>query len=1054
MTALAPDRSEVAQATEIEQLPAGMSVLHNQLGRFVAAIGLLCVVVAEVLPARSPQKFLAGFGFFALLVAAIMALAGTRGRQKQRAICETSVGPLSAWRWTLIGLGVIGAIVVQTWFRSGTLIAGGDIAPPIGTAWIQRIFADYGWSGNNLGGAQANQGLLPFAVLDSLVHTLGGSGALAQRIWYSLLVAGIMVAAGALARSLGLTPKAGIVVAILFFFNPMTLSQVGINDVFLVAMLLLAALPAAVISYGRGNLRTWQLSSVFVISAPLCGYAYSNPPLVAMIAIVTAASPLLVWIRFGGNAAGHSVRGLLIGSALTAAASAYWLIPSEAAVANLATGSLSSLSAWAFTETRSTLANGLWLNTNWAWQFPQYFPYAHYFEDFPLILARPFVPLVAFGGLIFPSPSDQRGQRIARLTGALAIGVLGIALLSTGTNSPGDLLFDPLYRLPYGWLLREPGRFLMAASLGFALLAGILVDRLRSADRAATSPARSSSFTNLSSTWRGLPISTGVACLVVIIAIATAFPLWTGAVVIGPHKDYPSTHVIVPTYWGAEANYLNSSSAPPGRLLVLPPDDFYQMPYTWYYGNDGFIPNLLIRHVVVPSGQGYDSVSSALLNAVALEAQALVSGRWVLAGQLLNAIGTPLVLVRGDINSSLPGRNIIPPVALAKALAADPEMRRINSDGPLSLYQILPRYDLPPTNYATMATTDPDLQALATLPTRTALISSPPKPGRILLVSPSPPAAWSLASNALTTQLHLPSGWDYAVRSIAIESAPAKAALPTTAFSHESSGGTEVRLSIPLSRSLLPNGNFQQGVWSSVGNCDNAIPVNSSDTFGGTVIPHGAPDGGAALQLSASVDSACESVPLAWTSGPLDIRLSSRSRSGSSPRLCLWEEPIARCAATPSLPSGGDWSTSNAIVTPDAGTQTISLFVYADATTIGSVSITQYADVSVRSVVSVPNTIIVGTPVVAPGSGHLVESAEGYSSQWTTPSHTTHVLVDGMRNGWIVPGISTPAGPVTFLPAEHEKRNTLVLTIVMVAIAMAIWRLTMRRFRRLRSEPN
>ena len=395
----------------------------------------------------------------------------------------TAVDARLAWRWTLVGLGVFGGLVIQTWFRSGTLIASGDIAPPIGTAWIGRLFATYGWSGNNLGGAQANQGLLPFAVLDSLVHRAGGSGALAQRIWMTLLVAGILVAAGALARSLALTPKAGGVVAVLFFFNPITLSQVGINDVYLAAMVLLAALPAAVISYGRGNLHTWQLAVVFVASAPLLGFAYSNPPLVAMIVLVTAICPLLVRIRFGPPAAGRSLRGLLIGVALAAAASAYWFIPSQAALVNVTTGNLSTLSSWAFTEARSNLANGFWLNTTWGWQFAEYFPYAHFFAQFPLVLVRAGVPFLAFVGLAMPTPQSVRGRAAARLAGALSVGALAVILLSTGTNAPGSLLFDPLYHLPHGWLLREPGRFLIAAALCFALLVGMLIDRL--ADRQA-----------------------------------------------------------------------------------------------------------------------------------------------------------------------------------------------------------------------------------------------------------------------------------------------------------------------------------------------------------------------------------------------------------------------------------------------------------------------------------------------------------------------------------------------------------------------------------------
>ena len=59
-----------------------------------------------------------------------------------------------------------------------------------------------------------------------------------------------------------------------------------------------------------------------------------------------------------------------------------------------------------------------------------------------------------------------------------------------------------------------------------------------------------------------------------------------------------------------------------GAVLVLPPDDFYQMPYRWgYYGTDSFIPDLMNRPVLVPSGQGYSPASVQLLRAVDLTTQ-------------------------------------------------------------------------------------------------------------------------------------------------------------------------------------------------------------------------------------------------------------------------------------------------------------------------------------------------------------------------------------------------------------------------------------------------
>ena len=51
--------------------------------------------------------------------------------------------------------------------------------------------------------------------------------------------------------------------------------------------------------------------------------------------------------------------------------------------------------------------------------------------------------------------------RRARLGIAASAMALFLVLLSTGTRLPGALVFDPLYQLPLGWQLREPGRFLI-----------------------------------------------------------------------------------------------------------------------------------------------------------------------------------------------------------------------------------------------------------------------------------------------------------------------------------------------------------------------------------------------------------------------------------------------------------------------------------------------------------------------------------------------------------------------------------------------------------------
>ena len=315
---------------------------------------------------------------------------------------------------------------------------GGGPNPPGRHRMDRSGVSPFVWSGDNLGAPGQGQGQLPWAAVDWIVHLAGGSGALAQRVWLSVLVGAILVAAAALVRGLGFGPLAGIAAAVVYFFSPHTLSDVGLNDVYLITMVLLAALPGVVLSYGRRRIPLWGALACFAVAAPFVGFAYANPPLVGMIALTTAAAPLLAWVRFGRPVAGRSLRIVLVGGTVLVAASAYWLVPDSVAVAGVATEKLSSVSAWLFTEQRATLLNALWLNNAWGWRFAVYYPYAPDFAVFPLRLVQLLLPLVAFSGLALRSPTGAAGWRLTRLRGVLALSTLAIIVLSTGTRPPGD----------------------------------------------------------------------------------------------------------------------------------------------------------------------------------------------------------------------------------------------------------------------------------------------------------------------------------------------------------------------------------------------------------------------------------------------------------------------------------------------------------------------------------------------------------------------------------------------------------------------------------------
>jgi len=1016
-----------------------------------ALVGLLLVAIAEGILPGTPQSVLADAGVLALFVAALLELlpsdprgdARTADRQPSAA-AEQPRSDRGAWRWTLAAIGAAEALVAQTWFRAGTAIAGGDIAPPIGTAWIGRLFAPIAWSGGNLGGPGQAEGQLPWAALDWVVHLSGGSGALAQRIWLTLLLAAVPVAAAALARALGLGPAAGVATALLYAFSPYVLSNVGVNDVYLVAMALLAALPALLLAAARRSVPVWVAAAGFAVAAPFVGFAYANPPLVGMLAGVLALSPLLAWLRFGRAAAARCLFALVVAGLALLGASAYWLVPDRVAVAAVATGELSSFSRWAFTEGRATLANGLWLNDAWGWRFPAYYPYARDFARLPLVLVRPLLPLTSFAVLALWRDAGVRESRLRRVAGGIAGVTLAIMFLSTGTNAPGSLLFDPLYSLPYGWLLQEPGRFLMAASLGAALLAGLLVEQLGRSGAGSASPASTGAERQVqrrarSPRWLAVAATAAVAL--------ASFPLWTGAVVPGPRPPFPSSHVRVPRYWEALASYLNSPGAPSGHLLVLPPDDFYQMPYTWYYGNDGFIENLIGRPVVDPSGQGYDLVSTELAGAVQLEAQALAARDWVEARRLLLAMGTPVVLVRGDVEAGFPHRDIVSPALLVARLRSDPLVRLVHQSGPLLVFALRDGTSRS-SGFATIDTAAPDLRALALLPADTPLVTGRAVPGHLALYQLPPVATWHLAGNTLATSLTERPGLRYRVALLALRP-PARRLVRDDLHADvgAGSGGEPVlRIGVPVGASVLHDGAFDAGLWAPVGNCNAAVPVAPPDVLAATVLDRAGPRGDLpALRLDATVDAACEAQRLDWKGGDLLLRLWVRPISGAPPSLCIWEQPIDRCASVGPLPTGPGWHRYSTVVRPDPGSSVLSLFLYAFVDSPGQHSVEEYAGVTARELPFAPALDVVASPTRPAPPGRLLSASTGFSPAWSSGAGQ-HVTVDGLRNGWIDtvrPSRPDPSLSARYLPVEHEARDEAVLgagAFALAALGLALGR--------------
>ena len=999
--------------------------------RSLAIVGLAALVGLAILGTIGGSSVWAGIAFLGFACATVLTWL------EIRALCRTNAGstrssgladlaprlrsrPSLGQRLAPFVAALIAFGAVQSWFKPGTAIAGGDIAPPNGTAWLGQIFSPWLWSGSDLGRPATLETQLPWGVVIWLVHsTGGGSAALAQQVWYSALFAGAALGAYALLRLLGLGALGALGGSLVYIFNPYVLSTAGTNPVFLATLVLLpveAGIVLAVAS-GRWRIRTGVLCLLGTV--PLLGYAYENPPLIISVGFSILIAALLGGSMYGPMGRRRVALTLALGIPLVALGSLYWVVPSLEQLHVLAVHQLSTIASWSWTEGRSTLANAFWLNTSWGWRYTEYFPYARVYSSFPLDLLKYGIPVVGFGALALPY-RQRDGGAITRVIVVAVVSTVALLfiLLSTGTNFPGSLLFDPLYRLPYGWLLQEPGRFLMLSALGYTVLAAMSIEAAISA-LAARRLYRSGY-----APWPVVRLAS-VSAIVALVVVAPGYPLAFGAVVSGPRAGHmPSSHVAVPAYWTAMASYLNRGSTPAGSLLVFPPDDFYQMPYTWYYGNDGFITTMVSRGVLDPSAQGYGPAPGELETAVNEAASSLLAGRTREANLLLEALGTPDVLVRGDVIANFPGRHIDSPEALARALANDPAMRLVHRVGPLQLFRLRHAGNAldgvrARVQFATVNTASPDLAALTLFGHPRVLLSYRPIRGAPAVYELGPLRSWRQIGSRLYERVALTPGYSYSIAmpgNIASRHGGIPGTRIGTGRRPSSLGSFRARIvgsplervaviDMPLSAQLLHDGSFRNGSWGKVGDCNDVLGAAARAYLHAQVEPGEGPDGPPALMLSASEDAACVSEKLNWHGGPVLLTLSGRQLTGSAPSICVWESGPNICAPLPALSASPRWTPYRAVINPALGATALSLFLYARPPSQGIKTVDEYANVSARSVPESTAPVVVGTPSARENRGMPVLTVQdaSYSSIWKAAPAARHVLVDGIMNGWLAP---------------------------------------------------
>jgi hypothetical protein len=446
------------------------------------------------------------------------------------------------------------------------------------------------------------------------VHLLGGDAPFAQRVWFTLVVAGCAAAVAWAVLALVPRPVAAVaagVAAVLDPFHLTTLPDLG-PLIAIAAVALMVGIAGRLLRGEHVPTAAGVLVGVWV--APLAG----DPARLVVVAVVGVTLGCVVAINGLPSRAAATTGAFVAGSL-------FWTVPF---VVHLATGTpglravgVTGDSAWEWTRAHSGLSNVVTHVASWAWGNPDQMGSVARLARMPWSLLRWALPALVLLCVLFA------WHRVA--TRVLAA-VLGAALLFAWQG----------HRLP-SWIFHQPmATFGAVVVVATAMLVGLGVD-----DGLHRWELRHSEFDGSHS----LPafVVLGVLTLVFV------HPLLTGTVVPGARTSLPSARVAFPGGLN-EAGRLLDQLPGAGSALVLPLPDRVSRGTTWgYYGIDDLLGRLTSRPALTLLPGAYYEAAGAAPDLMRTAETALAHGDKASFVGSMRALGASYLVVRIDVTPTL-----------------------------------------------------------------------------------------------------------------------------------------------------------------------------------------------------------------------------------------------------------------------------------------------------------------------------------------------------------------------------------------------------------------
>jgi hypothetical protein len=253
--------------------------------------------------------------------------------------------------------------------------------------------------------------LLPYLEGMRFAAWLGLDEPVFQRVWLTLIVAGVAAAVVYLARGVGVPSLAAAVAGFVAVFNAHFLAT-GFDWVPFAAMLAAALLGGILVRAGDERPPPVLL---FALASVLIGPVFANPALAALVLAWLGVSVVLALAVHGRPALRRCAGFVARAMPFALLFNVWWLVPAVQTI----TGDVfderfaaPGVDDWSWTHARAGLTNVLGLTSSWGWPRPEYFPFAEDLERAPLGWLQ-YMPAVAgaLGVLLAGTAGSPRRSR-------------------------------------------------------------------------------------------------------------------------------------------------------------------------------------------------------------------------------------------------------------------------------------------------------------------------------------------------------------------------------------------------------------------------------------------------------------------------------------------------------------------------------------------------------------------------------------------------------------------------------------------------------------------